>query len=112
LAGVGCAAVGYLIVFLIAAAVGVTVYGLTLREAVQPAGGTSGGFGEPAPDATYVSVTGGKPDWQSRLTGFFGLAAAVVLGGVALAAVSYLAIEAIVRLVGGLAPTAAPSTGP
>jgi hypothetical protein len=110
--------VGYLIVFVVAAAVGVAVYAITLREGLQPApaappgGGTGAGASEtaaPPSDGTYVSVSGGTPDWQSRLTGLLGLVVAVVVGAVAMATIAYMAVSAIVRLVGGLAPDAAPS---
>jgi hypothetical protein len=102
--------VGYLIVFVVAAGVGVAVYALTLRDATF----TVAGPGEPsrsAPDGTYVSVSGGTPDWQSRLTGLVGLLVAVVIGAVALAAVLYLSISAVVRLVSGLAPASGSSVG-
>jgi hypothetical protein len=103
--------VGYLLVFLVAAGVGVAVYAITLRDGLQPIPG----FGEPdrpPTDTAYVSVTGGKPDWQSRLTGLFGLIVAVVLGAVALAAVLYIAIGTIVRLLGDIAPDGSSVTGP
>jgi hypothetical protein len=95
---------GYLIVFLTAAGVGVGVYALTIREGIQPIPG----FSEPdrprQPEGTYVSVSGDRPDWQSRLTGLLGLSVAVVLGAVALAAVMYLSVSTIVRILGELAP--------
>jgi hypothetical protein len=96
-------AVGYLLVFVIAAGVGVAVYALTLRDGMQPIPG----FSEPdppKPEGSYVSVAGGTPDWQSRLTGLLGLVVAVVIGAVALAAVLYISIDTIVRLLGNLAP--------
>jgi hypothetical protein len=106
--------VGYLIVFVIASAVGVAVYALTLREGLVPVESTSAG--EPGaeasrPEGTYVSVAGGRPDWQSRLTGLIGLVVAVVLGAVALAAILYVSISSVVRIVGHLAPSASPTPG-
>lgn len=103
---------GYLIVFLTAAGVGVAVYALTLREGLQPIPG----FEEPdrpaerPAESTYVSVVGDRPDWQSRLTGLLGLSVAVVLGAVALAAVLYVSVSTIARLVGDLAPAGSSAT--
>jgi hypothetical protein len=104
--------VGYLIVFVIASIVGVAVYALTLREGLLPLP-TAGEPGAAAsrPEGTYVSVAGGRPDWQSRLTGLIGLVVAVVLGAVALAAVLYVSISSVVRILGHLAPSASPTPG-
>jgi hypothetical protein len=92
--------VGYLVVLMVAAAVAVAVYAITLRDGAQPIPGF--GDADRPPDTAYVSVTGGKPDWQSRLTGLLGLVVAVVIGGAALAAILWFAIQAIGRLVGGI----------
>ncbi len=102
--------VGYLIVFVVAAGAGVAVYAMTLRDGVQPIPGFSDPAG-PSPEGTYVSVAGGKPDWQSRLTGLLGLTVAVVVGAVALAGVLYVSISAVVRLLSNLAPDGGASTG-
>lgn len=96
---------GYLFVFLIAAAVGVAVYAITLR-ADSSAGATE--VGSPAgasaaspPPGDYVSVTGWRPDWQSRLTGLVGLLLAVLLGAAAIAVIVYAGGSFVVRLLGG-----------
>lgn len=99
---------GYLIVFLIAAGVGVAVYAITLHndaggpalpsaEAAAPAAGT------PPPGGEYVTVTGWRPDWQSRLTGLLGLLLAVVLGAAAIATLLYAGGSLLGRLLGGAA---------
>jgi hypothetical protein len=102
--------VAYLIVLLVAAAVGGAVYYLTIRRGVIPVGGFGGEPASPssAPLApprppgpsTYVSVIASKPDWQSRMTGILGLAVAVVVGAVALAGSIYLSASWLVRLIG------------
>ena len=106
--------VGYVIVFVVAAAVGVGVYAVTLREGLQPIPGFSDTdpLTPAAPGGSYVSVTGGRPDWQSRLTGLFGLMVAVVLGAAALAAILYASISAVIRILGHLAPSGGASSGP
>jgi hypothetical protein len=93
---------GYLLVFLIAAAVGVAVYALTLRGQLPTSTG-AGGSGTPAPPppGDYVPVTGWRPDWQSRLTGLLGLLLAVVLGAAAIAIAAYAGGRFLVRMLGG-----------
>jgi hypothetical protein len=104
--------VAYVIVLLVAAAVGAAVYYLTIRRGVIPLGGFGGEPASPrlpppntppmAPPgpSTYVSVIASKPDWQSRMTGILGLAVAVVVGAVALAGSIYLSASWLVRLIG------------
>jgi hypothetical protein len=96
--------VAYVIVLLVAAAVGVAVYYLTIRPGVIPLPGFGGEPASPpvAPPrpSTYVSVIASKPDWQSRMTGILGLAVAVVVGAVALAGSIYLSASWLVRLIG------------
>jgi len=102
--------VGYLIVFAIASAVGVAVYAVTLREEAQPLPGLTD-LQSQTPAGTYVSVAGGKPDWQSRLTGLLGLFVAVIVGAAALAAVLYISFQSVFRLLGSLAPHGGASSG-
>lgn len=99
---------GYLWVLIVAAAVGVAVYVVTLRAEparLQGFGPDAGPGAEDAPSGTeqgaYVPVTGGRPDWQSRLTGVFGLAVAVVLGSAALAVVAVMGYSMLARMLGG-----------
>ncbi|HEX6843618.1 MAG TPA: hypothetical protein VF235_00750 [Actinomycetota bacterium] len=95
---------GYLLVFLIAAAVGVAVYALTVRGQLPTSAtdrGTASGTTATPPPGDYVPVTGWRPDWQSRLTGLLGLLLAVLLGAAAIALASYLGGRFVVRLLGG-----------
>lgn len=99
------AAMGYLFVFLIAAGVGVAVYAITLRadtsagaaEASSPAGTSAAS----TPPGDYVTVSGWRPDWQSRLTGLVGLLLAVLLGAAAIAIIVYAGGSFLARLLGG-----------
>jgi hypothetical protein len=95
---------GYLFVFLIAAAVGVAVYAITLRsDAPLTSAGSAPDPGTAAPPGDYVTVTGWRPDWQSRLTGLLGLLLAVILGAAAIAVSLYLGGSFVARLLDGAA---------
>jgi hypothetical protein len=97
----------YLIVLAMATAAGVAVYALTLRSATHPTSlSTSvsdpGGTVETPQAGRATYLTGdGRPDWQMRLTGLLGLVVAVVVGGIALAAVLYLSVSTGVRFLTG-----------
>lgn len=100
----------YLVVFLVAAAVGVGVYAITLRNPA-PTAADFAGLPEPTPEdagarslagtRATVTVSGWRPDWQSRLTGFLGLLVAVVLGAGAVAFLSYVVVKLLVAKLGG-----------
>lgn len=99
---------GYLWVLIVAAVVGVAVYVVTLRaepgalhgfeQGPEPKAGTALSGTDPG---AYVPVMGGRPDWQSRLTGVFGLAVAVAIGSAALAVVVVMGYSMLARLIGG-----------
>ena len=89
---------GYLIVFVIAAGVGVAVYAITLRNPPVPVAPARSGSAPGAAGGSYVSVSGWQPDWQSRLTGLLGLTIAVVVGAAALAFATYLGVSALFKL--------------
>ncbi len=96
----------YVIVLLVAAAVGGGVYYLSIQRGVIPFPGFQTEAPAPAPSpsgpptgSSYVSVTAAKSDWQSRMTGVLGLAVTVVVGAVALAGSVYLGMSWIVRLI-------------
>jgi len=98
--------VAYVIVLLVAAAVGGGVYYLSIQRGVIPFPGFQTEAPAPAPSpsgpptgSSYVSVTAAKSDWQSRMTGVLGLAVTVVVGAVALAGSVYLGMSWIVRLI-------------
>jgi hypothetical protein len=92
----------YLIVLALASAVGVAVYAITLRAGTHPASLDAGPAEAPIPAGppTYL-VDDGRPGWQVRLTGLLGLVVAVVVGGIALAAVLYVSVSAAVRMFSG-----------
>lgn len=90
----------YAFVFLVAVGVAVAVYLTTVRSG-QP---LTGGFGPEAAGAggdggTYVPVTAGRPDWQSRLTGFLGLVIAVVVGAIVVATGIYVGVSWLVQAI-------------
>jgi hypothetical protein len=109
--------VAYLLVFVVAFAVGAAVYVSTVRAG---AGRPDGGFGEGAEVAgaasreqggPYLPVAADGPDWQSRITGVLGLVISVVVAGVALA-VSIYALGALIgKLFGGISGDAGAPTG-
>jgi hypothetical protein len=96
----------YLLVALVALAVGALVYLTSLRAG--PVAG-DGGFGtsdaqEPprAPvGGTYLPVTTARPDWQTRLTGLLGLLIVVVVGSIVLAVTLYVAVSLLVGVISG-----------
>jgi hypothetical protein len=92
---------GYLVVFVIAAGVGVAVYAITLRNPPAMAAPIGPGSAPSAPGGSgYVPVAGWRPDWQSRLTGLLGLAIAVVVGAAALAFATYVGVSSVLKLFG------------
>jgi len=102
----------YVMVFLVAVAVGAAVYVVGMREGsaaqgypgVAAAGaGASGGADAAGQAGAYVRVSAMRPDWQTRLTGFLGLIVAVVVGAVVLAVSLYVAFSWLVHLLGGVA---------
>ena len=95
----------YLLVVLVAAAVGAAAYLMTLRQGAahaaagpprphQPVGVPVPGSGQ-----TYVTVTDTRLDWESRLTGALGLVIAVIAGAAALAFTTYAGASLLVKLV-------------
>ncbi len=104
---------GYLIVFVVAATVGVAVYVATLRAPVPTVAATAraGDRGSAASLAggSYVAVAGVRSDWQTRLTGLLGLLVAVVVGAAALATALYLSVSFLVRLFGGVGDDGPPT---
>jgi hypothetical protein len=97
---------GYLLVFMVALAVGAAVFVLSVREAPE----TDGGFGRdstlpppPAAGTTYVPVTTSAPDWQTRLQGLLGLAISVALAALGLAVAVYAVGSAIAHAVSSTA---------
>lgn len=105
----------YLMVFLVAVAVGAAVYVVTIREA--PAGPVFSGLGRGDAAAlsegdaavaaseqagAYVRVSAMRPDWQTRLTGFLGLIVAVVMGAVVIAVSLYVAFSWLAHFLGGI----------
>jgi hypothetical protein len=106
--------VAYLLVFVVALAVGAAVYVSTVRAG---AGRPDGGFGEVAgpaprePGGAYLPVAADAPDWQSRITGVLGLVISVVVAGVALAASIYALGALIGKLFGGISGDAGAPAG-
>jgi mRNA-degrading endonuclease toxin of MazEF toxin-antitoxin module len=92
----------YLLVLLVAAAVGAAAFRATLRgTAAHTAASRRPPVGVPVPATgqSYVTVTDVHATWESRLTGALGLVIAIVVGAVALALGTYLGIAFVVRLV-------------
>ena len=103
---------GYVLVVIVALAVGAAVYVSTLRGAVPWFDGQSrGGFRltRPGSSASAVAEPIGVPvsspatDWQTRLTGVVGLLLAVIVAAVVLAASVYAVGAAIGNAVGDAA---------
>ena len=95
----------YVLVLVVAAAVGAEVYVFTLRQPpIAPPSGSAerdpvgGGVADPGL-GSYVPVVAAATDWESRLTSALGLVIAVIVGAVALAASTYLAFAIVGRLV-------------
>ena len=91
----------YVLVLVVAAAVGAGVYVFTLRQPSAPGERDPGGGGvaDPGLVGSYVPVVAAATDWESRLTSALGLVIAVIVGAVALAASTYLAFAIVGRLV-------------
>jgi hypothetical protein len=95
----------YLLVLLVAAAVGAAAFRATLRESAAHTAAartrSAQPVGVPVPSAghSYVPVADVRATWESRLTGALGLVIAIVVGAVALALGTYLGISFVVKLV-------------
>jgi hypothetical protein len=94
---------GYLLVLLVAAAVGAAAFRATLRQSSAPTAAArhraSQPVGVPVPGPTYVPVTSVRATWESRLTGALGLMIAIIVGAVSLALGAYLVVSFLVRLI-------------
>jgi hypothetical protein len=99
----------YLLVLVVAAAVGAAAFRATLHQSAAP---TAAGrhretqpVGVPVPGSgassgrSYVPVTDIRASWESRLTGALGLVIAIIVGAVSLALGAYLGISFLVRLI-------------
>ena len=95
----------YLLVMLVAAAVGAAAYLMTLRQGAAPTAAATSrarqSVGVPVPDTgqTYFTVTDTRPDWESRLTGALGLVIAVIAGAAVLALSAYVSVSFLVKLI-------------
>ena len=103
---------GYLIVFVVSAAVGLAVFFAALRGTGaigapgfgEPASTTGGAPPpDPAPGMSYVPVQESRHDWQARLTGVLGLLVSVAVAGIALAISLYVIGVLIGKLFGDVA---------
>jgi hypothetical protein len=106
----------YLLVVLVAAAVGAAAFRATLHQSAAPtaagrhretqpvgvpvpgSGVGSGPSSGPSPGRSYAPVTDIRASWESRLTGALGLVIAIIVGAVSLALGTYLGISFLVRL--------------
>jgi hypothetical protein len=95
----------YLLVMMVAAAVGTAAYLMTLRQGAAHAavGPTRSnrpvGVPVPGSEQTYVTVTDTRLDWESRLTGALGLVIAVIAGAAVLALSAYVSVSFLVKLI-------------
>lgn len=95
----------YLLVVLVAAAVGAAAYLMTLRQgaahaaAGPPRANQPVGVPVPGSGQTYLTVTHTRLDWESRLTGALGLVIAVIAGAAALAFSVYAGASLLVKLI-------------
>lgn len=98
----------YLLVVLVAAAVGAAAFRATLHQSAAPtAAGRHRGTqpvgvpvpGGPSSERSYVPVADIRASWESRLTGALGLVIAIIVGAVSLALGAYLGISFLVRLI-------------
>ena len=100
----GLAAMGYLLVFLVALATGALVFWLTLRAGRSETRNTDDGDGflpEPtvyASDGLYVPVGTDRRSWQTRTVGALGLLIAITLAAALLAFSLYEVGSVIARL--------------
>jgi len=94
----------YVLVLVVAAAVGAASFRATLRQGVAPTAAVRARsvqpVGVPVPSAEqhYVPVTDFRSTWESRLTGALGLVIAVLVGAVVLALGTYLGVTFLVKL--------------
>ena len=101
----------YLLVLLVAAAVGAAAYRATLRGTAAPTAAARRppvGVPVPATGQSYVPVTDVHATWESRLTGALGLVIAIVVGATALALGTYLGIAFVVKLLNHVASSGTP----
>ena len=105
----------YLLVLLVAAAVGAAVYFVTMRADVDYEGSDGAAFsgaGAPSPGSGYVPVGAVRTDWQTRLTGLLGLLIMVIVGAVVLAGTVYIGFSVLFHLIGSAASNGGASPGP
>jgi hypothetical protein len=109
----------YLLVLLVAAAVGAAVYFVTLRADVDYEGSDGAAFSSagvstsaPAPGSGYVPVGSVRTDWQTRVTGLLGLLIMVVVGAVVLAGTVYIGFSLLFHLIGNAASNGGASPVP
>ena len=107
----------YLLVLLVAAAVGAAVYFVTLRADVDYEGSdgaafSSAGASAPAPGSGYVPVGSVSTDWQTRVTGLLGLLIMVIVGAVVLAGTTYIGFSILFHLIGNAASNGGASPSP
>ena len=101
----------YLLVLVVAAAVGAAAFRATMRQTAAPAAAPRHRIGQPVgipvpspspsagPTQRYVPVTDYSSSWESRLTGALGLVIAVIVGAASLAIGAYLGGVFIVKLI-------------
>ena len=95
----------YVLVLVVAAAVGAAAFRATIRENTAPTAAARDrarhpvGVPVPNPAQTYVPVTDIRASWESRLTGALGLVIAIIVGAVSLALGTYLGISFLMSLV-------------
>jgi len=93
----------YMLVLVVAAAVGAAAFRATLRQGAAPTAAharSAQPVGVPVAlhEQSYVPVTDFRSTWESRLTGALGLVIAIIVGAVALALGSYLGVLFLVKL--------------
>jgi hypothetical protein len=92
--------VGFLIVFLVAAVVGIAVYAQTLREQLTSISAEANDG-----DAATVETTDVAPDgWQDRVVGFARLVVVISVAAIGVAAFLWIAVSELVRLIKELIP--------
>jgi flagellar basal body-associated protein FliL len=105
----------YLLVLLVAAAVGAAVYFVTLRTGDDQEGSESAalsGAGASGPGSGYVPVGAISTDWQTRMTGLLGLVIMVIVGAVLLAGSVYLGFSLLFHLIGNAASNGGATPSP
>jgi hypothetical protein len=94
----------YLLVLVVAAAVGAAAFRATLRQGAAPTAAARPRSTQPvgvpvsAPGQTYVPVTDIHATWESRVTGALGLVIAIIVGALALAGGVYLGVMLLVKV--------------